>query len=153
LLSLCLSILAVALATTALLIVYDRTHPDVGIESPRRNTVSPEGAWQQRLDRLERRLDRIRTNLGSGDDEDRDAAGRQLDSIRDEITSWLETAEPRLRKTIDSLRADAEQARQALADKSEDTAASLETLRDSLQAFRKRVALQQEPTPPDGETP
>jgi DNA anti-recombination protein RmuC len=140
LLSFCTSILAVALAATALLMVHDRTKPA--------GTAARAGAWERRIDRLDARIERIRDHLGRGGEKDRQSAGEQLDAVRAEIDSWIETAEPRFQGAADRLKTQADDVRTALGERSEQTAEKLQALRESLRTFRKRVVGEPAKSPP-----
>jgi len=138
-LSLCLSLLAVGLSLTALLIVYDqmtlslRSRQSVEIRAVKWN-------WKERIDKVEADLDRAHYLIGQKSEESATALEKQLDAVCAELRAWIRAAEPRLKDTVAQMEKQAEQLRAAIGQRSEQAAEKLKALQTSIGEFRKKVA-------------
>ena len=138
LLSFCLSLLALAVAGSALLIVYDKTHPrnvpkeKLGVETVGWN-------WEERINRIEASLKDLGERLEGADDASTGALGEEIDSILTEMRYWVRAAEPRLRDSVTSLTVHARQLKRAIGEQSKDAVEKIDQLYQSLEQLRKRT--------------
>jgi len=148
LLSLCLSLLAVALSAMALLMVYDQTRP-LGKSRDSLEIRRVDWDWERGIGRMEKHLDQLRESLLESGEKGREAATRQMRSVGSEMEAWVRAAEPRLQETIDRMSRQAEDLRLAVSERSEQAAEKLGALRESLHELRKRVGQKQTEVAPE----
>jgi hypothetical protein len=145
-LSLCMSLLAVALSAIALLVANDQMRLD------RRTRASAEirtvqWDWEGKIGRVEKALERARGLLTKGGDKSHESAEEQVRSVRGELEAWVKAAEPRFQDLIAEMSKQADEARAALRDRSEQAGEKLNALGQSLRAFREKVGLKKGETP------
>jgi len=151
LLSLCLSLFAVALAAMALLMVYDQIRPGHPLGSALQ-IQSADWNWEGKIARVEKYLDRVRATLSKGGEKSNEAADEQMGSIRAELDAWRKAAEPRLQETISQLSKQTEDVRAALKERSAQVSEKLEALAGSLRAFRDKIVTKTTESPPKAKT-
>ncbi len=152
LLTFCLSLLALALAGVALLMIHDHiaqtesapAAPAVSIPSLPAAPASSEWNWESSIARVEKALERAYNRLAQPGEKAEESAGEQVDSAQGEIASWRERAEPRLQEGIAAIVKQAEEVRAALREKSGQAAEKLEALRQSLKDLREKIARKEE---------
>jgi hypothetical protein len=138
LLSLCLSLLALAVAGSALLIVYDKTHPrnvpkeKLGVETVGWN-------WEQRINQIEASLKEMGERLEGADNATTGPLEEKIDSILTEMRYWVRAAEPRLKDSVTSLTLHARQVKRAIGEQSKDAMEKIDQFYQSLEQFRKRT--------------
>jgi len=150
-LSLCLSLLAVALSLIALLVANDQMSLDRRARSSA-EIHAVKWDWEGKIARVEKALERARAFLTKGGDKSRDSADEQVRSVRDELDAWLKAAEPRFQNMIAEMSKQADEARAALRERSEQAAEKINALGESLRAFRDKVGSKKSKATPE-ETP
>jgi len=145
-LSLCLSLFAAVVSVIALLMVNDQ----YGLTRKARASQEIRSIgwdWEGKIGRVEKALDRARGILSKGGEKSHESANEQMRSVLGELDAWVKVAEPRLQDMIAQMSKQAEEARTALRERSEQATAKLNAFGESLRAFREKVGLKKGETP------
>jgi len=145
-LSLCLSLLAVAVSVIALLMVSDQMSLDRKARSSAEIRVA-KWDWEGKIGRVERVLERARESLSKGGEKSHESAEEQVRSARGEFDAWVKGAEPRFQEMIAEMSKQAEEVRAALKGRSEQAGERLNALGESLRAFREKVGSKKSKAP------
>jgi len=103
--------------------------------------------WGGKLARVEKYLESARESLTKGGENSHESADKQIQSLRNELETWLKAAEPRFQETIAELSKKADELRGALRERSEQASGKLNDLGESLRAFRDKLGLKKSPAP------
>jgi len=152
-LSLCLSILAVALSGVSLLMVHDYVHRVGAGLTADGGAPARQPALKEQIARVEKVVEDVGSIVRRGDEKSSQSAEARMKSVRDEVNGWVRSVEPRLRDAAASLSEQVEDVRTALKEQSAGAGEKLDSLRESLRSLREKVAGSQSESPkkPEGE--
>lgn len=137
-LSLCLSLLAVALSGMSLMMVYDLSRPGrVSKDALGVKTVNWD--WSQRFDRARNLLAQVGEEIKLDDEAASATVHKTLHSLSVEFNAWARAAEPRFRFAVDELVAHTEGLRDALTSGTEVVAAKMKNLREGIDGLQKKM--------------
>jgi len=145
-LSLCFSILAVALAGVSLLIVHDYSRR--GGVARRADSGAPSQArWREQIARVEKIVEDVGAIVRRGDEKSSETAEARMRSVREEVNGWIKSVEPHLRDAVADLAGQVEDVRAAIKERSARASEKLDSLRESLRSLRQKVGPEQSEPP------
>ena len=151
LLSLCLSLFAIALSGMALLMIYDHIRPG-RLPGSALQIRTAEWDWEGKIARVEKYIERVRASLGKGGEKSNETADEEMSSVRAELDAWRKAAEPRFQETISQLSKQTEDVRAALKERSAQASEKVNALAESLRAFRDKIIAKKPATPPEAKS-
>ena len=142
-LSLCLSILAVALAGVSLLMIHDYVRRVGGALTADRGVAGHQPTLREQIARVEKIVEDVGSIVRRGDEKSSQSAEARMKSVREEVSGWVRSVEPHLRDAVASLAEQVEDVRTALKDRSVRASEKLDSLRESLRSLREKVGAEQ----------